>query len=427
MTNTNTTWLPNLVGGVSIWKLAPDLNEPKFFDGRLLVPETEGSDSLPTRVAWNVAGLLPLAEARASHAAEVGTAMREFLACVERVAKEFANQQSGYYKFKSAFTVPALSAGAGDAAADANYFYSPRERKLFVVNWGASPRDLSRKEEFIYGYDDFGRFFERAAPVEAAPVAAAAAVAAAGLGASAGAGSSAAGEVKAAAQVEPEKEAEERVEKKKGRPWWFWVLLGVAVLAILLLLAWLLQRCGKEPGAVTAPDGAVLGADGAVANGAMADGAVANGAADASADAAATDDGVADAGALADGGDAGDWRDAGAVKLADGGVRVRLIGKGGKEKIIVVGGEAGGGSGSGSGGTGGNAGGAEDANDKGLPHRSHFQPDAVRWRVAGGLDQLDPQSPHTGEGATFDVTLRSGGSFGSVKVQWQDKSGRWHN
>src|SRR5262249_15140911 len=33
------TWLPNLVGGVSIWKLARDLNETKFFDGRLLVPE----------------------------------------------------------------------------------------------------------------------------------------------------------------------------------------------------------------------------------------------------------------------------------------------------------------------------------------------------------------------------------------------------
>ena len=44
------TWLPNLVGGVSIWKLAVDLNEPKFFDGRLLVPETEGSESLPVTV-----------------------------------------------------------------------------------------------------------------------------------------------------------------------------------------------------------------------------------------------------------------------------------------------------------------------------------------------------------------------------------------
>ena len=33
----NATWLPNLVGGVSIWKLAVDLNEKKFFDGSLLV------------------------------------------------------------------------------------------------------------------------------------------------------------------------------------------------------------------------------------------------------------------------------------------------------------------------------------------------------------------------------------------------------
>ena len=54
-TRANATWLPNLVGGVSIWKLAIDLNEPKFFDGRLLVPETEGSDSLPVTVRWNVA------------------------------------------------------------------------------------------------------------------------------------------------------------------------------------------------------------------------------------------------------------------------------------------------------------------------------------------------------------------------------------
>src|SRR6201999_758151 len=30
------TFLPNLVGGVSIWKLARDLNEEKFFDKSLL-------------------------------------------------------------------------------------------------------------------------------------------------------------------------------------------------------------------------------------------------------------------------------------------------------------------------------------------------------------------------------------------------------
>ena len=61
MTEPNDSWLPNLVGGVSIWKLAPDLNEARFFDGRLLVPETEGSDSLPARVEWDLTGLVPLA------------------------------------------------------------------------------------------------------------------------------------------------------------------------------------------------------------------------------------------------------------------------------------------------------------------------------------------------------------------------------
>ena len=61
--SSNTKWLPNLVEGVSIWKLARDLNEDKFMGGRLLVPETEGSDSLPTSIQWNLEGLLPLAEA----------------------------------------------------------------------------------------------------------------------------------------------------------------------------------------------------------------------------------------------------------------------------------------------------------------------------------------------------------------------------
>ena len=56
------TWLPNLVGGVSIWKLAVDLNEPKFFDGRLLVPdmwsELHGPTSWLFSLALGLAGAL---------------------------------------------------------------------------------------------------------------------------------------------------------------------------------------------------------------------------------------------------------------------------------------------------------------------------------------------------------------------------------
>src|SRR5512140_1172961 len=103
-------WLPNLVGGVSIWKLAPDLNEAKFMDGRLLVPETEGTDSLPSKVRWDVADLVPLKEARAAHAADVEGAVRDFFACLERVKIALSSEASGYAKYKDAFTVPSLDA-----------------------------------------------------------------------------------------------------------------------------------------------------------------------------------------------------------------------------------------------------------------------------------------------------------------------------
>ena len=107
MAEENDSWLPNLVGGVSIWKLAPDLNEEQFFDGRLLVPETEGSDSLPARVEWDLTGLVPLAEARAEYPARVEKATEDFFACLERTAEVFEKGGSGYDKYKEAFTVPA--------------------------------------------------------------------------------------------------------------------------------------------------------------------------------------------------------------------------------------------------------------------------------------------------------------------------------
>ena len=129
MNDANATWLPNLVGGVSIWKLAVDLNEPKFFDGRLLVPETEGSESLPVTVRWDLTNLIPLNEAREKHPADVEAAVKDFEGALARVAKVFSTPDSGFDKYKTAFTVPAVDADGG-----ANYFYSPEKKKLLLAS-----------------------------------------------------------------------------------------------------------------------------------------------------------------------------------------------------------------------------------------------------------------------------------------------------
>ncbi|HWL84492.1 MAG TPA: hypothetical protein VNO21_01750, partial [Polyangiaceae bacterium] len=231
---------------------------------------------------------------------------------------------------------------------------------------------------------------------------------------------------------EKDEEKEEKA-KKNGRPWWHWALLALLIVAVVLLVLWLLRSCGREHEAglgITsdAGDGAVLarapgdlsGADGSAI--AAADGAApANGVGDAGA--GTQSDMAHDAGAADNDIDTADIRLDGGGTLPDGGKRMIRI----KGKWVVVPVGPGGGPGVGAGGGAGAPGAGAGGGEKELPHRSHFQPDAVRWRVTGGLDQLDPHSPHTGEGSTFDVVLRPGGSFGSVKVQWQDKSGRWHN
>ena len=146
-------WLPNLVGGVSIWKLAQDLNQQRFFDGRLLVPETEGSESLPTTVTWDVASLVPLREARAKHPAETDKAVKDFLACLDVVSKELASSESGYFKFKDALTFPSGLDGAGE---DGAYFFDPASGKLKVINWGASPREIAGSQKLVFGWEDWG-------------------------------------------------------------------------------------------------------------------------------------------------------------------------------------------------------------------------------------------------------------------------------
>ena len=238
MTNEDreSAWLPNLVGGVSIWKLAPDLNEEQFFDGRLLVPETEGSDSLPVRVEWDLTGLVPLPEARVEHAAEVEKATADFFACLERTAEVFEKGGSGYDKYKEAFTVPALGADGG-----AHYFYDPSDRKLKVIHWGASPRKIKHAAEYLFGYQDFRDLIRKEQEAAAAgrdelpPARAGARGAAEAM--------SVGGEDEAVAEASArEGEKDEEEEKKKdeettteGRPWWMWLLVIVG----LLFLAWL--------------------------------------------------------------------------------------------------------------------------------------------------------------------------------------------
>lgn len=394
------TWLPNLVGGTSIWKLAVDLNEPKFFDGRLLVPETEGSESLPVTVRWDLTGLVPLAEATAKHPFETNQATQEFQAALDRVAIVFRTPNSGFDKYKDAFTVPSLEADGGG-----NYFYSPAQKKLFVINWGASPRSMGGKAEYVFGYEDWGKKFEdkAIAPAPAvAPIAAAAAVGGAA--------------VAAAAAVEAPKEEKKDEPKKpddaRKKPWWIWLLFALVVVGIVLLVLFLLKACDEPKGvsADAAAEAAALEAGADAATDAEVDAATLADAGDA---AAASDAG--DAGALADAGDAGS--DAG----KDGGLAMNDD----DDDDGPAGSSGGAGGGAGAGGpvtvTIGPAGGG--TGPKAGPHRKHYMDQAQAWRVVGGKQKVSrtEQSGHR-----YDVWLGAGQTFEGVRVEWQDSAGKWH-
>lgn len=411
------TWLPNLVGGTSMWKLAVDLNESKFFDGRLLVPETEGSESLPVTVRWDLTGLVPLAEAREKHPEDVAQATKDFQDALERVAKVFATPNSGFDKYKSAFTVPSLDADGG-----ANYFYSPAKKKLFVINWGASPRAMGGKAEYVFGYEDWAKQWTDPAAI------------AAGAGAAVAATAAVAAVAAEAPKVEGEKKDDKKEEKKKdekkGRPWWVWPLIGLIVIALLLLALFLLKACEEQKtkelaeAGLNLPDGATLLEDGAVL---LPDGAVVSLDAAAGADDAGDDGGDAsalddagdasddggDAGALADAGD--DGGDAG-KKNKDGGGEddddddddVLGGGGGGGGKVIVKTFPGGPGTGNG---------------QKTSVHRKHYSDDAVTWRVSGNTSKV---SRTEDSGHRFDVWLNPGQTFEGVRVEWQDTNGKWH-
>lgn len=392
------TWLPNLVGGVSIWKLAPDLNEPKFMGGRLLVPETEGSESLPVTVRWELTGLQPLAEARASDPEGTAAAIADFQACLERTAKAFATPNSGYDKYKQAFTVPAIDADGGK-----NYFYAPAEKKLFVVNWGASPRSMGGRAEYVFGWENWGKVFAGAA---AGAAVAGAAVAAATAPA-------------AAEEATPDGKDEKKDDKKpeeKKRAWWLWPLFALVAIAAVLLALLLLRGCEDDKIAAGGDAQADAQAEAGSLGDAAADGAVVV-AADAAVDASTLVDAGVDASALADAAAADGGRDGG----RDGGLAmiddddddpegssggVGSSGGGGGGPVTVTIGPAGGQSG-----------------PKTGPHRRHYQAEATAWRVSNGKDRVSRTEQR---GHRFDVWLGAGKTFDGVKVEWQDGAGKWH-
>jgi len=413
----NATWLPNLVGGVSIWKLAVDLNEAKFFDGRLLVPETEGSESLPVTVRWDLTGLVPLRDARAKYPGDVDKAVKDFQGALDRVAKVFATKDSGFDKYKTAFTVPSVEAEDGG-----NYFYSPTTQKLYVINWGASPRSMAGRAEYVFGYEDWGKAFKdkdggALGGGSVSALATASAVAAAD-----------AAKKDQKKREEEEKKAKDKDEKKddgKKRPWWMWPLFALIAIALILLALFLLKACEAQNNLMTA-DGGEAGAEAAAdgSNDSAASGdAMGEAGDDAAGDAGADAAGDAAADAAGDGGDAG--KDAG----KDGGKDAAAsnddeeddgddtesdieLGPDGKPKpggkVIIMMGGAPGGSGPAA---------------KKAPHRRHYQADAVKWRVAAGNEKVTRTETR---GKRFDVWLAKGKTFQGVGVEWQDKAGKWH-
>jgi hypothetical protein len=416
----NATWLPNLVGGVSIWKLAVDLNEAKFFDGRLLVPETEGSESLPVTVRWDLTGLVPLKDARAKYPTDVERAVKDFQGALERVAKVFATKDSGFDKYKTAFTVPSVDAEDGG-----NYFYSPTTQKLYVINWGASPRSMAGRAEYVFGYEDWAKTFKN----QDGGVVGAGSVSALATASAVAAADAAKKDEKKKEEEEKKKEEKETAKKDDGkkRPWWMWPLFALIAIALILLALFLLKACeeqnnlaaadGGEAGAEAATDGSN---DSAASADAMGAGGDAAGSGDAMADAAG--DGGGDAGADAAGADGGDaGKDGGKDASAsnddddddgddtDSDIELGPDGKpkpGGKVTITM----------------GGAPGGALPAAKK-APHRRHYQAEAVKWRVASGNEKVTRTETR---GKRFDVWLARGKTFQGVGVEWQDKAGKWH-
>lgn len=428
MSTGDSTWLPNLVSGLSIWKLARDLNEPQFMDGRLLEPEVEGSDSLPVAVHWPTEDLLPLSDARAQHPEATQAAIQDFLSAIDRVRKTMGDEESGYTKYQDAFSVPSLEVDDG-----AHYYFDPEEEKLCVINWGASPRKLAGRRDAVFGYDSFDAMLAQAGFAGAATATAAEAGGAGAEDAAAVPPPTAPAE-ESKAEAEPKAEEQEEKEDTEGRPWWHWLLLALLVVAFAVLVAVLLQRCnderadndaagnqGTRSGMGAGGDGGAGakgkgGAGGAAVKaaaggegGAGGKGAGGKGGADGDGGAGGSgDDGEGGASGSGDGDGDGDGDGEGGpvvVVEGDGPPPVVVPGEG----YVIV------------------EGAPRPTATSGIPFRAHSHPRAVAWRIKRGSQHLHPTLRPALREENFEVFLKPGRKFDQIEVEWRDAQGQWHS
>ncbi|MEM9696222.1 MAG: hypothetical protein AAGA56_26995 [Myxococcota bacterium] len=431
MSDGDSTWLPNLVNGLSIWKLARDLNEPQFMDGRLLEPEVEGSDSLPAAVHWPTADLIPLAEARHLHPAETEAAMQDFLVAIDRVQKTMGDANSGYAKYREAFSIPSPDVDHGG-----HYFFNREERKLFVINWGASPRKIARRRETVFDYASFDALLAQRG-YEGAPDGSSSPTPTPGEGeappmldASSAPGPEPA-HPSAEGDDEPPDHDDEQPQRGSGRPLWLGLIL---LLGAAALIAILLQRCGGD--AAETPDDATAAGRGGNEGASAGEG---------------RPDPSSGQGGAATGQGAG-----GGAAQGQGGRTEAGEGVGGGPE--GSGGESGAGESNGEGEEGGSGSGEGEAEgapvvvdgtsvspvivpgegyiivdgsprpsaDSGIPFRAHSHPRASAWRIKKGSQHLHPTLRPALRKQNFEVFLKPGRRFDQIEVEWRDGTGRWH-
>ncbi len=405
------TWLPNLVGGVSIWKLASELNAPNFFDGRLLIPVTEGSESLPVTVRWDLTGLLPLHEARARSPLDVDRALTELRDALGSIAAVFATPDSGFEHYKSAFTIPALEADDGR-----HYLYSVAKKKVYIINWGASPRAMIGRAEHVFSYEDWATKFAPQSPL--VPAAASLSRLASSSFGTVGGHREVARLARIAGEIgssEPPVAQGPRVHGK-ARAWWTWPLVALLTLSVALLAVFVLKTCEAQVSTASGSSGAPLprqaSSDFPMSDGGQAETRrpiaavhdagptldVSAGISDASSDGSTADAAKESARSSAEEDDDDDGTHLGSAAVGS--------------KVTLMAGGSAGGSDSGSG----------PAAKLG-PFRRHIQAEAVKWRITSGNDKV---ARSESQAKRFDVWLAPGRTFQGVGVEWQDKSKKWH-
>lgn len=134
---------PNLVAGTPVWTLADDLNDARWMDDALLVPEVEGPQAMPTAVTWHVADFVPLHEAREKYPDETRDAERAFEARAAALRDELSRMGSPFSRYREAFSLP-----SPDEAE--SWFYDPSQRAVRVANWGATRRDDGAKSHAVH-------------------------------------------------------------------------------------------------------------------------------------------------------------------------------------------------------------------------------------------------------------------------------------